>query len=478
MWGGQGRALQFAADDIRNNIDKYIEDFGEDKVSMMIAQLDEAATELQSSYDKTSALGKKNNKESKGLRDGKGDIVYFPDELWSQTQDGLNSANYTYDISSSGITFDGMSIGNWTKSMIDLNDSSVVAQKVPDYARTTAIAWDQYANAIPSNMDYDTMKQRVEDTLYTETTIDSSGDEIPIKDRWQLTALRQEYDNYVGQLPEGQVPITYEDYFINEGAMSDMRRQQAYSRFTDEWMDLFNKNYKDKAGAARDREAEKRRDASRIAEGIQFDTVYASDGMKQGMYAMFNNTTVPVPMAEVEASGIEGLAALNTRVPLLIEGVQKIEWGLDKDDATAKVEGVGFNNDGDLYVMYSGKLTDQGQEDYGINDDILRGLGIDPNAEADPSRSKGYASKVIKFGEEGWGNIMREVGKRKARVSEKNLIIDYYSQINNETEANFYLGVLAVAHSTNSKMLDEAVRELQSKGITKEEIELLRKRGR
>jgi hypothetical protein len=191
--------------------------------------------------------------------------------------------------------------------------------------------------------------------------------------------------------------------------------------------------------------------------------------MKSNLFAEFNSGTVPVSEEEIEAAGITGLAQIPSRLELNLESLQMEQFGLDPTDSTARLEGVSFNSNGDLYVMYSGKLTDEGQSEFGLNDDIMRDLGIEPSADEE-SRSKQFASRVIKFGGQGWANLMREIGDKMATTSESNRIAKFYEDIGSEVEANFYLGVLAVANTTNNKMLDEAVADIKSKGITEQEI--------
>jgi hypothetical protein len=96
-------------------------------------------------------------------------------------------------------------------------------------------------------------------------------------------------------------------------------------------------------------------------------------------------------------------------------------------------------------------------------------LGI-VQEENEESRSKQFASRIIPFGGQGWANLMREIGDKMATTSESNRIAKFYEDIGSEVEANFYLGVLAVANTTNNKMLETTVADIKSKGITEQEI--------
>jgi hypothetical protein len=467
MYGSQGRTVQAMADDLAQNFDQYMEQYGERTVMQLIEQVDLAADELIKSYSDTQKQANTNIDNSRKQPDFKGTKVAFDADGWIQNQAALNEGEVSpFEIGNGQWSVGGMAIGDWVKQTVQTNNSFVQAEEIPDFAPTTVQAWDAYSGAY-TGINYDTMSQVVDANLY-ESPEQPHG--------WSYTARKQYYDKYIKEESakaerEGKtfIPMTMDDFFINEGEMSDLRRDRAYSEFKNEWMDLWVSNQKDTTRASREREARNRQSAEEFAKGIRFNTVYDSYNMKSNLFAEFNSGTVPVSEEEIEAAGITGLAQIPSRLELNLESLQMEQFGLDPTDSTARLEGVSFNSNGDLYVMYSGKLTDEGQSEFGLNDDIMRDLGIEPSADEE-SRSKQFASRVIKFGGQGWANLMREIGDKMATTSESNRIAKFYEDIGSEVEANFYLGVLAVANTTNNKMLDEAVADIKSKGITEQEI--------
>ena len=470
MYGSQGRTLKSMADDLAQNFDQYIDQYGERQVQTLIEQIDLAADELMKSYTDTQSQANKNIQDSRKQPDFKGTKVSFDADGWVQSQAALNEGGpAAFEIGQGQWNVGGMAIGDWVKQTIQANNSLVQAEEIPDFAPTTVQAWDAYSGAY-TGINYDTMSKVVDANLY----------ENPDKPHgWSYTARKQYYDEYIKEESakaerEGKtfIPMTMDDFFVNEGEMSDLRRDRAYAEFKNEWMDLWVSNQKDTTRASREREARNRQSAEEFAKGIRFNTVYDSYNMKSNLFAEFNNGTVPVSEEEIEAAGITGLAQIPSRLELNLESLQMEQFGLDPTDSTARLEGVSFNNNGDLYVMYSGKLTDEGEAEFGLNDDIMRDLGIEPSTDEE-SRSKQFASRIIPFGGQGWANLMREIGDKMATTSESNRIAKFYEDIGSEVEANFYLGVLAIANTTNNKMLEEAIGDLQSKGITEEEVKAL-----
>lgn len=467
MYGSQGRTVQAMADDLAQNFDQYTEQYGERTVMQLIEQIDLAADDLIKSYSDTQKQANTNIRNSRKQPDFKGTKVSFDADGWVQNQAAMNEGEISpFEIGGGQWSVGGMPIGDWVKQTVQTNNSFVQAEEIPDFAPTTVQAWDAYSGAY-TGINYDTMSQVVDANLY-ESPEQPHG--------WSYTARKQHYDKYIKEESakaerEGKtfIPMTMDDFFINEGEMSDLRRDRAYSEFKNEWMDLWVSNQKDTTRASREREARNRQSAEDFAKGIRFNTVYDSYNMKSNLFAEFNNGTLPVSEEEIEQSGIMGLAQIPSRLELNLESLQMEQFGLFPTDSTARLEGVGFNPEGDLYVMYSGKLTAKGQADYGLNDDLMRELGI-VQEENEESRSKQFASRIIPFGGQGWANLMREIGDKMATTSESNRIAKFYEDIGSEVEANFYLGVLAVANTTNNKMLETTVADIKSKGITEQEI--------
>jgi len=475
MYGQQGRTLRAMSDDLSENLPQYIEDFGERGVLQLIEQIDLMADDFIDSYTKSQAAAKKAYDEFVDPKntDGTGTRLLFSQDEWIQTQNILNGGEIIpFEATKGGYVINGVPAAQFMRETVESNLAAVKTETIPDYYPTVVQAWDSYSGAY-RDMDYDTMKSTVEANLYQADP-----------HKWSFTAREQYYQRYLKDEQakaeqEGKefTPMTRDEFYINEGQASDFRRRMAYTAFTDEWMDIWSANKRDTQRVAREKEARQRQEAEDFAEQISFNTVYKSFNIKSEMLGEFNNTTVPVTQEEIDEAGIKGMAQIPTRLELNLEGLQMAAFGLDPEDSSARLEGVAFNDKGDLYVMYSGKLLDgQAREMFGLSSERAKELGL-VNEDDEESRTKQFASRVIRFGQEGWANLMREIGDKKSTATQSKAVQRFFDDIGSPTEAHFYLGVLAVAHATNDKMLDEALSDLKPKGISEQEVmDLLRSR--
>ncbi len=133
-----------------------------------------------------------------------------------------------------------------------------------------------------------------------------------------------------------------------------------------------------------------------------------------------------------------------------------------------KVQSLAFNLNGNLFVGYKGMLTPEVAAS-APNDDVLQELGIERSAEEE-SELRGNV-KVIAFGSEPWIKIMKEVGAKAVTQSRRDKVMRAFGDITDQEQANFYVGMMVVANSTNDQFLNNMIDDIvQEGGISEAEL--------
>jgi hypothetical protein len=481
QWGGQGEALQQAANYIRENLDKgdnLIESLGAEKTQYLIAQLDEAAKNMHSSFVKSSELGRKNNSSYNSRKEGDKEFVDFSDDTYFAAQDSLNArGQFSPSVNMEKGEWDfggGKPIAQWVTEEDKRNMDMMTAIKKAGYPATVKLAWDldgkSYLTQTP-----DSMLQTLDDILGS-APVETEDGQLRYHP-WQLTAMNVAYDDYVVN-GEGE-PMTYDRYF-NTGPAAAENRQNAYDNFEEEWMRIFNqeqkyKNRKKSSGGGSSGSTASGQD---LVETATIGQMQENDTVKKTLYQNFYNTEKDPPFGYdtpefEELYGIKGLTS-NLKLPVDLTGNPKeiAFFNIAPGDPSISVEAASLSKEGNMFVAYKGRINTMDRSQVRLNDDIMNNLGIQDIAE-DKRPDVSADIRVIPFGTRQWKNIVIEAGKRVARLkTDRTTLKKAFKDIRGNDEAvYFYVGLMALSNQTNSLFMDEIRADLKADGLTEAEID-------
>lgn len=481
QWGGQGEALQQAANYIRENLDKgdnLIESLGAEKTQYLIAQLDEAAKNMHSSFVKSSELGRKNNSSYNSRKEGDKEFVDFSDDTYFAAQDSLNArGQFSPSVNMEKGEWDfggGKPIAQWVTEEDKRNMDMMTAIKKAGYPATVKLAWDldgkSYLTQTP-----DSMLQTLDDILGS-APVETEDGQLRYHP-WQLTAMNVAYDDYVVN-GEGE-PMTYDRYF-NTGPAAAENRQNAYDNFEEEWMRIFNqeqkyKNRKKSSGGGSSGSTASGQD---LVETATIGQMQENDTVKKTLYQNFYNTEKDPPFGYdtsefEELYGIKGLTS-NLKLPIDLTGNPKeiAFFNIAPGDPSISVEAASLSKEGNMFVAYKGRINTMDPSMVRLNDDIMNNLGIQDIAE-DKRPDVSADIRVVPFGTRQWKNIVIEAGKRVARLkTDRTTLKKAFKDIRGNDEAvYFYVGMMALSNQTNSLFMDEIRADLKADGLTEAEID-------
>ena len=481
QWGGQGEALQQAANYIRENLDKgdnLIESLGAEKTQYLIAQLDEAAKNMHSSFVKSSELGRKNNSSYNSRKEGDKEFVDFSDDTYFAAQDSLNArGQFSPSVNMEKGEWDfggGKAIAQWVTEEDQRNMDMMSAIKKAGYPATVKLAWDldgkSYLTQTP-----DSMLQTLDDILGS-APVETEDGQLRYHP-WQLTAMNVAYDDYVVN-GEGE-PMTYDRYF-NTGPAAAENRQNAYDNFEEEWMRIFNQEqkYKDRKKSSGGGSSGSTASGQDLVETATIGQMQENDTVKKTLYQNFYNTEKDPPFGYdtsefEELYGIKGLTS-NLKLPIDLTGNPKeiAFFNIAPGDPSISVEAASLSKEGNMFVAYKGRINTMDRSQVRLNDDIMNNLGIQDIAE-DKRPDVSADIRVIPFGTRQWKNIVIEAGKRVARLkTDRTTLKKAFKDIRGNDEAvYFYVGLMALSNQTNSLFMDEIRADLKADGLTEAEID-------
>jgi len=481
QWGGQGEALQQAANYIRENLDKgdnLIESLGAEKTQYLIAQLDEAAKNMHSSFVKSSELGRKNNSSYNSRKEGDKEFVDFSDDTYYAAQDSLNArGQFSPSVNMEKGEWDfggGKAIAQWVTEEDQRNMDMMSAIKKAGYPATVKIAWDLDGKSYLTQTS-DGMLQTLDDILGS-APVETEDGQLRYHP-WQLTAMNVAYDDYVVN-GEGE-PMTYDRYF-NTGPAAAENRQNAYDNFEEEWMRIFNQEqkYKDRKKSSGGGSSGSTASGQDLVETATIGQMQENDTVKKTLYQNFYNTEKDPPFGYdtpefEELYGIKGLTS-NLKLPVDLTGNPKeiAFFNIAPGDPSISVEAASLSKEGNMFVAYKGRINTMDRSQVRLNDDIMNNLGIQDIAE-DKRPDVSADIRVIPFGTRQWKNIVIEAGKRVARLkTDRTTLKKAFKDIRGNDEAvYFYVGMMALSNQTNSLFMDEIRADLKADGLTEAEID-------
>ena len=481
QWGGQGEALQQAANYIRENLDKgdnLIESLGAEKTQYLIAQLDEAAKNMHSSFVKSSELGRKNNSSYNSRKEGDKEFVDFSDDTYYAAQDSLNArGQFSPSVNMEKGEWDfggGKAIAQWVTEEDQRNMDMMSAIKKAGYPATVKIAWDLDGKSYLTQTS-DGMLQTLDDILGS-APVETEDGQLRYHP-WQLTAMNVAYDDYVVN-GEGE-PMTYDRYF-NTGPAAAENRQNAYDNFEEEWMRIFNQEqkYKDRKKSSGGGSSGSTASGQDLVETATIGQMQENDTVKKTLYQNFYNTEKDPPFGYdtsefEELYGIKGLTS-NLKLPIDLTGNPKeiAFFNIAPGDPSISVEAASLSKEGNMFVAYKGRINTMDRSQVRLNDDIMNNLGIQDIAE-DKRPDVSADIRVIPFGTRQWKNIVIEAGKRVARLkTDRTTLKKAFKDIRGNDEAvYFYVGMMALSNQTNSLFMDEIRADLKADGLTEAEID-------
>ena len=454
MYNAYASPLRDAAKYLADNMDQLIEQYGVDKVGIYTEQLNKASDEIKAVFSPTFKAA--NNLYADGELGAKipgapGYVESFTEEDYNQAMSRLNdtsrfSINFEDGWSVTDREGNQLAFSDWVKSGVTEPKEAFQSKPQMAFSKNVVEAWGKF-RSIPR-------------TLNTEANMDSwiEGQLRMDDSTHRLTALNEYYNN---QDPESALP--YDELFGESNAGAE-RIDEAVQNYKDRWMELYREAVK--------KEEKKSRSTSLTGEEIvKTSTINTdkSDVTKENLAKMFMNEEGPISPAIVQSMGIKGVAELPRDATFELTGLdsrnQKL-FGVNEPEI--KVQSLAFNLNGDLFVGYKGMLTPEAAAS-APNDDILSAYGIETSPEEEPEL-RGTV-KVIEFGSEPWIKIMKEVGAKAVTQSRRDKVMRAFGDITDQEQANFYVGMMVVANSTNDQFLNNMIDDIvQEGGISEAEL--------
>jgi hypothetical protein len=453
MYNAYAAPMRDAAKYLADNMDQLIEQYGVDKVSIYTEQLNNASDEIKAAFRPT--FNKAKNLLDKGQRQAgisgsKGFVESFSEEDYNSGMSMLNNPNRfkikfedgwkVQDSAGSDISF-----SDWVKA--GYTEPSELFQSKPKmaFSKTVIEAWSKFP--LTKNLKQeDAMDSFIENQLRDPESVH------------RLTAMN-EY--YVNQDPEKALP--YDELFSESNAGAE-RIDEAVQNYKDKWMELYREALK----------KDERTSGSTSLTGeeiIRTSTINTekSDVTKENLAKMFMNEEGPVSPALVQSMGIKGVAELPRDANFGLTGLDARNqelFGVNEPDI--KVQSLAFNLNGNLFVGYKGMLTPEVAAS-APNDDLLSTYGIESSAEEESELRGNF--KVIEFGSEPWIKIMKEVGAKAVTQSRRDKVMRAFGDITDQEQANFYVGMMTVANSTNDQFLNNMIEDIvQEGGVSEAEL--------
>lgn len=454
MYNAYAAPLRDAANYLADNMDQLIEQYGVDKVRIYTEQLNNASDEIKAVFNPTFKAAKNlyaDGELGTKIPGAPGYVESFTEEDYNQAMSRLNdtsrfSINFEDGWSVTDREGNQLAFSDWVKSGVTEPKEAFQSKPQMAFSKNVVEAWGKF-RSIPR-------------TLNTEANMDTwiEGQLRMDDSTHRLTALNEYYNS---QDPESAMP--YDELFGESNAGAE-RIDEAVQNYKDRWMELYREAVK--------KEEKKSGSTSLTGEEIiKTSTINTekSDVTKQNLAKMFLNEEGPIDPNEIISMGIKGVAELprdaNFELTNLDSRNQEI-FGVNAPDI--KVQSLAFSNKGSLFVGYKGMLTPEVAAS-APNDDILSTYGIETYPDED-SELRGTV-KVIEFGSEPWIKIMKEVGAKAVTQSRKDKVMRAFGDITDQEQANFYVGMMTVANSTNDKFLNEMIDNIiQEGGISEAEL--------
>jgi molecular chaperone GrpE (heat shock protein) len=454
MYNAYGSSLREGAKYLQDNMADLIEQYGVEKVYVWTEQLNQAAEELSNSFN--TSLKEANKLLADGELKQEVDKGFL--ESFSQS-DYDNGMSYLNDTKRFKMNFnEGWQILNqegkeipfseWVKSGITEPSQLFVSKPVKSYPGSVIQAWGEYPT-IPKNLESEeAMEAWIEAELRTPNH------------PYALSAFDEYYNN---QAPEN---MSREDFYSDFKAGVE-RKNDAISEFKDRWMELYRDAMKLKNKSKSS--SSTKRSGEEVMSEISF-TTFAGYETEKTLASMFIGEG-PVSEQDIKSMGLIGVASLPSDITFnldVLNNKEKEIFGVEGSEI--KLKSLAFNRDGRLFIGGEGLILDGAESQYQYTDDILKSVALDKNEFKDPKN--GPILKVLDFGSEPWIRIMKEVGRKSVTPTNRNIVRQYFSDLNEDAEeANFYIGLLSVAKSTNSSFLQKTIGEVaQANGISEDEV--------
>jgi len=448
MWGSYGAVAEQGAKYLRDNMPEIIEEYGIDQALLLTKQFNSYLNESQTGYKTSYAKGSK-LLQNTGRRTTKGNIEAFGDENYLSAANFLNNPDrFIMDVADGAWrvkTDDNnlMSIRDLSKMSITEPDSLFKSMPVRSTFSTASEAWQRFPGK-PAFKERSDMEDHI--NAQTEST-DSD---------MQITAFTEYYMNS-GESDE----ITQEDFYSSENGGA-VRMREAIKEFREKWLTLYDNYMKKSSSSGSSSKSKKGRSF------IETTTINPSDSeqSKEALIEAFSGSLSPIDPAALEQSGIKGLAVLQSDLSFdfgMYNSEKRRQFGVADDNI--KIEGMAFDDGGDLFVAYNGMLTDLDPVRQSENDQLLLNLGLDPNKVFDePERRQ--STKVIEWGSNSWIELVRHIGNKKVgnSTTRRDNIREAFPDLTEDFEVDFYAGLIILANSTNETYYETIKKEISSAG--------------
>ena len=460
MYNAYAGPLRDAANYLADNMDQLIEQYGVDKVRIYTEQLNNASDEIKAVFNPTFKAAKNlyaDGELGTKIPGAPGYVESFTEEDYNQAMSRLNdtsrfSINFEDGWSVTDREGNQLAFSDWVKSGVTEPKEAFQSKPQMAFSKNVVEAWGKF-RSIPR-------------TLNTEANMDTwiEGQLRMDDSTHRLTALNEYYNS---QDPESAMP--YDELFGESNAGAE-RIDEAVQNYKDKWMELYKEAVKkeESTSGGSSRSPERGRqfiDRTRINPS-------GSDITNQSLASLFTGIDTPVSEEEIKKMGIKGVAVIPRELEVMLPGTdQRNKEFFGVEEGNIRISSLAFSPEGQLFVGYEGMLTPEAAAS-APNDELLRELGI--VGDTGPEAEKGLSSKVVGFGTQPWIDIVTNVGSKKVGSSYtlRESIEKAFPQLDNDTEVDFYAGLMIIANSTNDVFFDKMIGEIVGAGgVTRAELE-------
>ena len=460
MYNAYASPLRDAAKYLADNMDQLIEQYGVDKVRTWTEQLNNAGDELKATFNPTfkaaNALAADGELGTK-ISGAPGYVESFTQADYDSAMAQLNNTgrfkiNFQDGWAVQDAEGNDISFSDWVKAGVTEPKELFQSRPQMAFSKNVVEAWGKF-RSVPR-------------TLNTEANMDTwIENELRMEDSThRLTALNEYYNS---QDPETAMP--YDELFSQSNAGAE-RIDEAVQNYKDRWMELYREAVKkeEKTSGGTSRSPERGRqfiDRTRINPS-------GSDITKQSLASLFTGIDTPISEEEIKQMGIKGVAVIPRELEVILPGTDQRNKDLfGVEEGNIRISSLAFSPEGQLFVGYEGMLTPEAAAS-APNDELLRELGI--VGDTGPEAEMGLSSKVVEFGTQPWIDIVTNVGSKKVGSSYtlRESIEKAFPQLDNDTEIDFYAGLMILANSTNDVFFDKMIGEIVGAGgVTRAELE-------
>jgi len=451
MYNSQAQVILGFTDLFSNNLDKMIEEKGNDFAAQRAALYDSYADQLTkthgSSFSKGLTLAQKG--EAKSLTDTPGVVETFDLDALSEVTQMLNQPDrfsFTQDANYNDFVIDKQTgaqlpLEQWVRSQIEQTQSAFISRPKLNYKRTI-------------------------DEAFADSVTSSKGKRVPAYAE-NSVALESWFDLHFGMedLDEERMRDLQNDPFfmtaisqraIDQGiTTSEVLADPAEMReATESFKQVWSQKLKDLKSAEPPKKTSKAKSGKEVLVDSGFGVVNSDYEKLQEVYSLYDQ----VGPIDPESLAITGVVQANM-APVFFD--EDFSTSIGAKGRDLKITEAALDSDGGMYVSLYGNYAH----------DLYEGISAASDISAIEYKS-GTKSMILSIGDPGYNVIVQALGDKILSKTESGKVKDFYAGLNSVDQANFYAGLMALAKQTNPTF-EQTVRDsfnTNVSGVTYDEL--------